>query len=129
MNRITPDMVVDAYKTSKLIPVYGEWGTYTANHEDACGCAITALGACKVGFDTIMQNIITEDGCANFNYLSNLLGYDQEYLSGFIYGFDVCPVNDENAKFMAGVEDGHSARQAVIAEIGMKEHAFPYDID
>lgn len=123
MRRITPQEVLDAYNQTKLVPVNSEWGYVATENGMKCGCALTALGTCKTDFDEFLDNVM-ECEC---EYVADLLGYDQEYLTGFVDGFDGCFFMGQSDNFRLGAKDGVAAREEVERNIGFRKSPFTID--
>lgn len=120
MNRITAEEVVEAYRETNIIPTWGDWG-YVKMSGDKCGCALTAISACRVGYNTALDGI-AED-C--YEYLCSLLDCSEEYLMGFVHGFDsvYIAMNVKEEDFVIGYQDGQAARVLVMQELDVKDES------
>lgn len=108
MNRILPDRVVDAYKTTGLLPAQEEWAM-TKNGK-RCGCGLTAcLVAAGDSFEQICSDLEMEER-AQVKLCLTLA-----YTEGFITGFDDnrLPPDKTTPEHMAGFEDGQVSLEAV----------------
>jgi hypothetical protein len=120
MNRITPEMVKEAYEKTGLKPMAKTWADWEGDRK--CGCALTACYYAKVENPTEFNKYIEKvDEDIIEPFLSDKLGLDEEYIIGFIRGFDnsTSPTplyaRDYNARKI-GYEDGQAARKAVFGE-------------
>jgi hypothetical protein len=117
---ITPRQVIEAYRTSGIVPVYGDWGyvATVAGKNVKCGCALTALAACKSSFDEVLSGLGSSDEV--FEYLSKLLGYRIGYLEGFVAGFDNhhITISDHSDEYTTGYNHGKETRILVDEALG-----------
>lgn len=113
LRRIPADLVVDAFRKTKLRPVRGE---FLDRGRSAC-CAITAV--------VIHELKPIRDSIDKFNVgikAKRHLGVSHSYFAGFIAGWDSMEGAHEesSAEFVRGLSDGKSAWDAVVRE-GMVE--------
>ena len=78
MKRITPEMVVEAYRKTGLRPIPRVW--YDA--ENKCGCASTALA---VAGGLPVEKV---DGHLVIGFLCDQLEVSRRYVNEFVNGFD-----------------------------------------
>jgi len=105
--RITPEMVVEAYKITGMLPMIETFASRDKSG-NLCGCGIGTVLASR-GYEV-------ENG--GINDLAEQL-FGEYYTDGFYHGFDGYSKEDmeayfDNEDFKSGFLDGHAARQAVI---------------
>lgn len=113
MKRITPEDVVDAYIATGMYPCTP--GLFYDGIGGACG-----LSAIVKSID---QAFDLEDAASN-RWLQ-LLGITNQYLWGFIDGFDG---NDSTERCKVGFEDGKAARSAVEAHFAKATSEQPQEV-
>lgn len=103
MKRITPEEVVEAYKSTGLKPVRGTfcWGSR------ACGLGTVCISRGKMPTSPLM--------------VSRSLGIEMEYLLGFVNGFDgihkaSIGIDESNETLSLGFADGKLAAAAVFKD-------------
>lgn len=115
MNKITPEEVVEAYRKLGIKPVFGIWGRQEGGE---CGCALTAMVANKVGFNTALNGIYGQ----SYTFIRDTLqDYDEDYLYGFVHGFDYASEHPDrgNNYYRTGFYDGVATRKAVEDAFGV----------
>lgn len=104
MERITPEQVVEAYKTTGLKPVRH------ITLKDGCACGLGAVYAQKL-------NVRTECVGEVFTEIKKY-GLSPSYVSGFIAGFDGVDFDEMRDVLIEdesiGYEDGQAAWKAVV---------------
>lgn len=113
MNRITPEQVLKAYEQRGLKPMQDQW--YEKAGQDRCGCALTAviLSQHPELEDLEEEESLNEhiDSCHG----ALLDSLDNDYISGFIGGFDQGKIPTINARpvYLDGHNDGKAVWEAV----------------
>ncbi len=116
MKRITPEMVLDAYQSTGLVPCFVQW----KSDDGKQGCGLTAV-MMSTGITMLKENMAS-------NTVAAVMQMPTCYVGGFICGFD----NDDDSfdrlsvyserkygvdgerHFVEGSADGKRAREAVI---------------
>lgn len=103
-NRITPEMVLEAYKVTGLKPIRDEWVNKIDGKE--CGCGLTAIFCAQVddGFSELSGAGLWAD-----DTIGRALNLDQRYVHGFTAGFD----GGAKLDYGEAYEDGRAAWEAV----------------
>ena len=116
--RITPEMVLEAYREQGLIPLRGDW----LYNEGAC--ALSAVVIHKCGSAKYIERTLHNEGTdAVQTLICDELELPSEYVYGFVRGFDSSSLNKEDAALLLpsakyavtrlGLEDGIAARKEV----------------
>jgi hypothetical protein len=111
MNRIFPDEVVAAYKSTGWRPIRGTFCRpphYFDPGVPTCGCAVGVIAESK----GVMLNRSTGELAAE-------LGYNRDYINGFIHGFDGLDGNTTTGdfyNFTLGRSDGKASAAVVFGE-------------
>jgi hypothetical protein len=114
LRRIPADLVVDAFRKTKLRPIRGE---FLDRGRSAC-CAMTAV--------VIHELRPIRDSINKFNVglkAKRHLGVSHSYFAGFIAGWDSMEGAHEesSAEFVRGLSDGKSAWEMVLDRGLVKE--------
>lgn len=108
MNRLTPEIVSDAYARVELTPARMQYGP-NASFPGRCD-ALYAVAAARE------SPIRRPSGMTPDQYLAQLAGVSADYATGFTWGWD-CQTPDPNREWSAearqGFEDGRAAWLAV----------------
>lgn len=106
MNRLTPEIVSDAFRSTGKTPVRMRWGSPTAPECDG----LYAVAAAKE------SPLRRPAGMTPEAYLAELVGVSPDYATGFTWGWD-CQFEDPNREWSAearqGFLDGRAAWLAV----------------
>lgn len=109
-NRITSEEVVAAYRQLNATPRSFQWW----DKKNRCGCALGVLA--------IARGIATEDQLDLHStrrlYVADLahrMNLSEQYLSGFVSGFDGMGETNPSYARYRGLMDGRAARAAVEA--------------
>jgi hypothetical protein len=124
LNRIAPERVVNAYRTTGLRPARGGWGRFVrrmypllaaaeppAPCEGAC-CALTAVLAAEC---PDLESLGPGDYL--FVVAEERLALDDDYAAGFVTGWDWRTAEPEGwraAEYVAGLDDGKAALEALL---------------
>jgi hypothetical protein len=113
MNRITPEMVIEAYRKTGLNPVRGDYFPITGY-----ACALGALYVAEGKYNKEHNSYLNSDSC--MWHFKN--AYGVFYQCGFVDAFDgahmLWPENDE---YVVGYEDGRAAWNACVEAGLVKE--------
>jgi hypothetical protein len=113
VNRITPEMVIEAYRKTGLNPVRGDYFPITGY-----ACALGALYVAEGKYRSDRNLHLNSTFCS----LHSQYVYGSEYCVGFVNAFDgeeiLWPENDE---YVAGYEDGRAAWNAIVEAGLVKE--------
>ncbi len=111
LKRINPEEVMQAYTELGIKPIQGCY--HNSDYNCACGVGVMAI---KLRHQDLLSKKRKVQGIALSNYFGYLTvhGYDCNYLSGFIHGFDdVDTDKNDTDNFKLGVEDGKATWQKV----------------
>lgn len=120
--RITPEMVLEAYKEQGLVPLCGDW-LYI--EEGKCyACALSAVVVHKCGSTMYIERALRDEDMDAVRFLiCDELELPSEYVNGFALGFDSLTLNKEDAALLLpsekyavtrlGLKDGIAARKEV----------------
>lgn len=126
MNRITPEMVKEAYVKSKLTPRQGEW--YQRDKDlGNCGCGLTAIACANPETKDEYLGLLDSNGEFDtiVKFIEDHFGYSQAYCDGFVNGYD-CPTQvawyvghktqTYQDQFNLGLGDGKKAALEIFRE-------------
>lgn len=99
--RITPEEIVEAYAVTGMTPIRQNYTKY-----GNCGCPIIALAESR-GFR--IDKTIIDSFLGPVEYIARVLGYDWNYLSSFVCGFDGCGEEDSD-----GWRDGVAVANRIL---------------
>ena len=121
--RITPEMVLEAYREQGLVPLRGDW-LYKEEEGKCYACALSAVVIHKCGSAKYIERTLHNEGTdAVQTLICDELELPSEYVYGFVRGFDSSSLNKEDAALLLpsakyavtrlGLEDGIAARKEV----------------
>jgi hypothetical protein len=122
MIRIHPDEVVAAYLSTGYTPIRRAFRIDQTDGRTIvkCGCPVAVLSESK------NVDISSLSTCR----IAELIGYDPDYLLGFVYGFDDLAVNSPSVEnfynFAIGRNDGRSAGMVVLDADGRSNDLTKY---
>lgn len=116
IKRITPDQVLNAYRTQCIRPIRDTWARYT-NDGERCGCGLTAVLVDKGGPVAFSRVFLIK---AHIPHVVRELGLSRSYVVGFVRGFDDDDISDGIDSHSAlGHADGKAAWEAVSRAYGL----------
>lgn len=110
MKRVTPEQVIDAYRRTGWEPVQDEW--FDKIDGKVCGCALTAM----IGSENRLREIMSMPGELE-ELIAAELGLSEDYVIGFVQGFDERAFFGGGDVARIGWQDGKAAWEAVRQEL------------
>lgn len=110
-NRIDPQEVLVAFKTTSFQPLEGEYFNYLVD-DVSCACGMGALYALRHSLTPSLSSKVLTLNTDVEKYMVERYGDD--YKCGFAIGFDGIPLEETSPRKTEGYEDGHLTRKLCV---------------